>query len=125
MPGVRVDGNDPLAMYAAGKEAIDRARRGEGPTLIEAMTFRFHGHVFGDMDGYMQKGEKEAAMARDPVPAWRTWLLQNGHATESELQQIDAAIQQEVEAAVEFALSSPEPDVAEMTTDVFGAGVAA
>jgi acetoin:2,6-dichlorophenolindophenol oxidoreductase subunit alpha len=125
MPGVRVDGNDPLAMYAAGREAIDRARRGEGPTLIEAMTFRFHGHVFGDMDGYMQKGEKEAAMARDPVPAWRNWLLQTGHATESELQQIEAAIQREIDAAVEFALSSPEPDVSEMTTDVFAPGVAA
>jgi acetoin:2,6-dichlorophenolindophenol oxidoreductase subunit alpha len=125
MPGVRVDGNDPLAMYAAGKEAIDRARRAEGPTLIEAMTFRFHGHVFGDMDGYMHKGEKEAAMARDPVPAWRSWLLQNGHATESELQQIEAAIQREIDAAVEFALTSPEPDVSEMTTDVFAPGVAA
>ena len=58
-------------MYAAAKEAVDRARSGGGPTLIEALTFRFHGHVFGDMDGYMKKGEKEEAMARDPIPAWR------------------------------------------------------
>jgi acetoin:2,6-dichlorophenolindophenol oxidoreductase subunit alpha len=119
IPGVRVDGNDPLAMHAVAKEAIDRARRGEGPTLIEAMTFRFHGHVFGDMDGYMQKGEKEAAMARDPVPVWRNWLLQNGHASDDELQQIEMAIQREIDAAVEFALGSPEPDVSEITTDVF------
>jgi acetoin:2,6-dichlorophenolindophenol oxidoreductase subunit alpha len=119
MPGVRVDGNDPLVMHTAAKDAVDRARGGQGPTLIEAMTFRFHGHVFGDMDGYMQKGEKDAAMARDPVPAWRTWLLQNGHATESELQQIETAIQKEIDAAVEFALGSPEPDISEMTTDVF------
>jgi pyruvate dehydrogenase E1 component alpha subunit len=73
----------------------------------------------------MQKGEKDAAIARDPVPAWRNWLLQNGHATESELQQIESAIHQEIEAAVEFALGSPDPDLAEMTTDVFGQGVAA
>jgi TPP-dependent pyruvate/acetoin dehydrogenase alpha subunit len=125
MPGVRVDGNDPLAMYAVAKEAIDRARGGAGPTLIEAMTFRFHGHVFGDMDGYMQKGEKEKAMARDPVPAWRNWLLQNGHASESELQQLESTIQQQIEAAVQFALSSAEPDLAELTTDVFAPGVAA
>jgi acetoin:2,6-dichlorophenolindophenol oxidoreductase subunit alpha len=125
MPGIRVDGNDPLAMYAVAKEAIDRARSGAGPTLIEAMTFRFHGHVFGDMDGYMHEGEKDEAMARDPVPAWRNWLLQNGHTTESELQQLESALQQEIEAAVQFALASPDPDLAELTTDVFAPGVAA
>jgi TPP-dependent pyruvate/acetoin dehydrogenase alpha subunit len=125
MPGIRVDGNDPLAMYTQAKEAIDRARGGGGPTLIEAMTFRFHGHVFGDMDGYMHEGEKDEAMARDPVPAWRNWLLRNDHATESELQQLESALQQEVEAAVQFALGSPEPDLAELTTDVFAPGVAA
>jgi len=124
MPGVRVDGNDPLAMHAAAKEAIDRARDGGGPALIEAMTFRFHGHVFGDMDGYMKKGEKEEAMARDPVPAWRNWLLENGHASEGELQQIEASIQRELDAAVEFALASPEPDLSELMTDVFAPGAA-
>jgi pyruvate dehydrogenase E1 component alpha subunit len=125
MPGVRVDGNDPLAMYAVAKEAVDRARSGAGPSLIEAMTFRFHGHVFGDMDGYMHKGEQDEALARDPVPAWRNWLLQNGHATETELQQLESGLQQEIEAAVQFALGSPEPDLAELTTDVFAPGVAA
>ena len=125
MPGVHVDGNDPLAMYAAAKEAIDRARTGAGPTLIEAMTFRFHGHVFGDMDGYMKQGEKDEALARDPVPAWRAWLLRQGHTSESELQQMEAAIQREIDAAVEFALGSPEPDFSELTTDVFASGVAA
>jgi TPP-dependent pyruvate/acetoin dehydrogenase alpha subunit len=124
MPGVRVDGNDPLAMYGVAKEAINRARSGEGPSLIEAMTFRFHGHVFGDMDGYMGKGEKEEAMARDPVPAWRAWLVQNGHASEAELAQIESAIQQEIEEAVQFALASADPDLSEMTTDVFARRVA-
>ena len=78
MPGVTVDGNDPLAMYAAAREAVERARAGQGPTLIEAMTFRFHGHVFGDADDYMQQGEKDAAMARDPVPRFRAWLIEHG-----------------------------------------------
>jgi pyruvate dehydrogenase E1 component alpha subunit len=125
MPGVTVDGNDPLAMYAADKEAIDRARSGGGPTLLEAMTFRFHGHVFGDMDGYMQKGEKDEAMARDPVPAFRTWLMENGHATGDELSKLESAISKELDSAVEFALSSGPPDVAELRRDIFAEGVAA
>jgi acetoin:2,6-dichlorophenolindophenol oxidoreductase subunit alpha len=119
MPGIHVDGNDPIAMHAAAKEAVDRARTGGGPTLIEAMTFRFHGHVFGDMDGYMGKGEKDGWMARDPVPAFRAWLLQQVAATESELAAIEATIAQELDAAVEFALTSALPDLAELRRDVF------
>ncbi len=119
MPGVTVDGNDPLAMHAAAKEAVDRARGGGGPTLIEAMTFRFHGHVFGDMDGYMDKDEKKGWMARDPVPAFRAWLAANGHASEADLAAIEASINQGLDEAVEFALSSAVPDVAELRRDVF------
>jgi TPP-dependent pyruvate/acetoin dehydrogenase alpha subunit len=119
IPGVTVDGNDPLAMYAVAREAVERARSGSGPTLIEAMTFRFHGHVFGDMDGYMRKGEKDAAMARDPVPAFRAWLIREGHVGESELAGLESAIERELDAAVEFALSSPNPDLAELRRDVF------
>jgi acetoin:2,6-dichlorophenolindophenol oxidoreductase subunit alpha len=119
MPGMTVDGNDPLAMYAVAREAIERARSGGGPTLIEAMTFRFHGHVMGDMDGYMRKGEKDAAMSRDPVPAFRTWLVDNGHATESVLAALESVIARELDEAVEFALSSPNPDLAELRKDVF------
>ena len=119
MPGETVDGNDPLAMYAAAKRAIDRARGGQGPSLIEAMTFRFHGHVLGDADAYMPKGEKEAAMARDPVVRFRAWLIEQGHASEAELAQLEAAIEKEIDEAVEFALSSPQPDVSELRRDVF------
>jgi TPP-dependent pyruvate/acetoin dehydrogenase alpha subunit len=125
MPGVTVDGNDPIAMYAAAKEATDRARAGGGPTLIEAMTFRFHGHVFGDMDGYMKKGEKDAALARDPVPAFRAWLLQQGHSSESDLSAIESAIACELDDAVEFALTSADPDFSELRRDVFATEVPA
>jgi acetoin:2,6-dichlorophenolindophenol oxidoreductase subunit alpha len=117
MPGVTIDGNDPLAVYAASREAVARARAGEGPTLIEAKTFRFHGHVFGDADAYMDKGEKEAAMARDPVPRFRAWLLEGGVA-ESELAALEAAIDKEIDEAVAFAVESPVPDLAELHTDV-------
>ncbi len=119
MPGVTVDGNDPLAVYAVAKEAVERARAGEGPTLIEARTFRFFGHIFGDADTYMQQGEKEAAMARDPVPTFRAWLLANGQASEDELAGLEAGIDKDIDAAVEFALSSANPDFAELRRDVF------
>jgi acetoin:2,6-dichlorophenolindophenol oxidoreductase subunit alpha len=117
MPGVTIDGNDPLAVYAASREAVARARAGDGPTLIEAKTFRFHGHVFGDADAYMNKGEKEAAMARDPVPRFRAWLLEGGVA-ESELAALEGAIDKEIDEAVAFALESPVPDLSELHTDV-------
>lgn len=125
IPGVRVNGNDPIEMYAASREAIARARAGEGPTLIEAMTFRFHGHVFGDADGYMDKAQKEAAMAADPVPAFRATLIAEGLATEAELANMEADIEKAIDDAVEFALASPFPELDEMTTDVYAEGVAA
>lgn len=120
MPGVRVDGNDPAEMYHAAKEAVERARAGEGPTLIEAMTFRFHGHVFGDADGYMTKEEKAEAMANDPVPRMRQSIIDAGIATEEELAAIEAGIEKEIDEAVEFALASKLPELSELVTDVYG-----
>ncbi len=120
IPGVRVDGNDPVEMYRASREAVDRARAGEGPTLIEAMTFRFHGHVFGDADGYMDKAQKAAAVAADPVPRLRARLIAEGIADEARLTAIEAEIDAAIDAAVEHALASPLPGLAELTTDVYG-----
>jgi acetoin:2,6-dichlorophenolindophenol oxidoreductase subunit alpha len=125
IPGVRVDGNDPIAMYGAAREAIDRARAGDGPTLIEAMTFRFFGHVFGDADGYMDKAQKQAAMAADPVPRFRTRIIQESIATEDQLSSMEAEIEKEIDAAVDAALASSFPELDELTRDVFAEGVAA
>ncbi|MFC3173572.1 thiamine pyrophosphate-dependent dehydrogenase E1 component subunit alpha [Novosphingobium bradum] len=122
MPGVRVDGNDPLEMYAAAAEAVARARAGEGPTLIEAMTYRFHGHVLGDDDFYMPKEEKQAAIAADPVPRFRAKLIAGGLADEATLAAIEARIEADIDEAVEFALASPLPDVAELKSDVYADG---
>jgi pyruvate dehydrogenase E1 component alpha subunit len=118
IPGVRVDGNEPLEVYAAAREAIERARGGQGPTLIEAMTFRFHGHVMGDADAYMDKAEKAAAMAQDPTRRFREHLVASGIATEKQLEAIEADTQSRIEEAVEFALSSAWPDPIELERDV-------
>ncbi|SKC07904.1 thiamine pyrophosphate-dependent dehydrogenase E1 component subunit alpha [Sphingopyxis flava] len=125
MPGVRVDGNDPIAMFKAAKQAVDRARAGEGPTLIEAMTFRFQGHVFGDADNYMNKAQKAAAVEADPVPIFRARLISEGIASEDELAAIEAEIERQIDEAVEFALASPFPELSELTTDVYAEGPAA
>jgi pyruvate dehydrogenase E1 component alpha subunit len=125
MPGFTVDGNDPIAMWRVTRDAVARARAGNGPTLIEAKTFRFFGHIYGDMDGYMDKAEKAAAMANDPVPRFRQWLIDNQHSTEADLAAMEAAIEKEIDEAVEFAKASPFPDVAELRRDVFATEVTA
>jgi pyruvate dehydrogenase E1 component alpha subunit len=119
VPGVRVDGNDPVTMYAAANEAVQRARAGEGPTLIEAMTFRFHGHVFGDDDSYMDKEQKKQAIANDPVPRFRKKLIDEGIATQQQLANIDAEFEKQIDAAIEHAVNSPYPTTEEIRRDVF------
>jgi len=119
IPGVSVNGNDPVAMYGAARTAIERARAGEGPTLLEARTFRFSGHVYGDDGHYIPKGEYAAALAQDPVPKFRGWLQQHGHATAGELDAIDAQLTREIDEAVEFAMSSALPDIIELKRDVY------
>jgi acetoin:2,6-dichlorophenolindophenol oxidoreductase subunit alpha len=119
MPGFTVDGNDPWDMYAHASVAVERARAGEGPTLLECKTFRFLGHVLGDDDFYMSKEEKAAAMAKDPLPAFRAKLIADAHASEDELARIQAEIEAEVADAQEFGMNSPFPSVDELRRDVF------
>jgi acetoin:2,6-dichlorophenolindophenol oxidoreductase subunit alpha len=119
IPGVTLDGNDPLAVYDAAEVAIARARAGDGPTLIEAKTFRFNGHLVGDPGDYIPREEYAAAVAADPFPRYRRYLLDGGFADAAELDGIDADIVAEIDAAVEFALASPVPDLAELRRDVF------
>lgn len=119
MPGFTVDGNDPFDMFAHAHAAIERARAGEGPTLLECKTFRFMGHVFGDDDKYMTKEEKQAALDADPLPAFRQKLIDTGVASEEQLVELQAKIEAEVEDAIDFGMNSPFPDVAELRRDVF------
>lgn len=119
MPGVRVDGNDPVAVHAAAGEAIARARRGDGPTLIEAVCHRLQGHAFGSDDAHMDKPALEAAKKAAPVGMFRARLLAEGVAAEAELVQLEKSIRAEVDEAIAFARSAPPPAPDELYTDVF------
>jgi len=125
MPGITVDGNDPVALYQEAGDAIARARAGDGPTVLEALTFRFCGHIMGDQQVYMPKEELAAAIDADPLPRFRARLLAGNLATEAELAAIEDAAAAEVADAWEFASNAELPDVAELETDVYGEGVAA
>lgn len=109
MPGVRANGNDPDEAFTVLSEAVDRARVGGGPTLVELMTYRFRGHSFGDQMKYMPKDELAAAQTKDPVPAYRQHLIDIGACTENDLASADAEAVEAVEHAVKQAVAAPDP----------------
>jgi pyruvate dehydrogenase E1 component alpha subunit len=119
MVGVEVDGMDVLAVRAVAEEAVARARAGEGPTLIEALTYRFRGHSLADPDELRSKQEKEAWFSRDPIKRLGTYLVDHDLATEAELKAIEKRIQGVIDDAVQFAQDSPEPDPSELYRYVF------
>jgi len=118
MRGVTVDGNDPVAVYAAAAEAVDHARSGGGPTLLEATAFRFFGHYYGDDQKYLQDGELASAMALDPMPAYRARMLAQGWADEATLAGIEQDIDVTLEAGVQAALAAGVPSTEELHIDV-------
>jgi len=119
MVGVEVDGMDVLAVRSVAQEAVARARAGEGPTLIEALTYRFRGHSLADPDELRSKAEKEFWFARDPIKKLAGYLLEQNLVNEAELKAIDRKIQGVIDEAVKFAESSPEPDPSELYRFVF------
>jgi pyruvate dehydrogenase E1 component alpha subunit len=119
MPGYEVDGMDVLAVRSIAQEAIRRARAGEGPTLIECLTYRFRGHSLADPDELRSKEEKEAWLSRDPLKRLETYLVAQNLVEEKDLQEIRDRIQILVEEAVTFAEQSPEPDPSELYHYIF------
>lgn len=119
MPGVTVDGNDPLAVYEAAKAAVDQARSGGGPSLLELMTYRITGHSRRDPCLYQPKDERERAKAKEPIGRFAQCLQSGQMATESQLKQIDADIEREIEDAVAFALACPLPEPEDALNDMF------
>ncbi|MBW4680108.1 MAG: pyruvate dehydrogenase (acetyl-transferring) E1 component subunit alpha [Microcoleus vaginatus WJT46-NPBG5] len=119
MPGIEVDGMDVLAVYSTAKEAVARARAGEGPTLIEALTYRFRGHSLADPDELRSKEEKEFWFPRDPIKRLAAYLTEQNLATQDELKAIEKKIQGVVDESVKFAEESPEPDPSELYRFIF------
>ena len=110
MPGKIVDGQDVLAVYEASREAVQRAREGRGPSLIECETYRYRGHARFDPAAYRPKQEEEEWKKRDPIKLWAARLAQSRIASEAEVKAIQSGVRKEVGAAVAFAEESPQPD---------------
>jgi len=118
-PGVTIDGNDLVATYETSQEAIRRARRGDGPTLIEMKTYRWYGHSEIDPANYRTQEELEAWKRKDPVPRFEKLLLERGIIDEGYKKTTLQRIEREIEDAIEFAEKSPHPDPSEILEDVY------
>jgi acetoin:2,6-dichlorophenolindophenol oxidoreductase subunit alpha len=123
MPGVQVDGNDPLAVVEVLAEAIGKARNGEGPTFVECVTFRFRGHYFGDRMPYIPKEQLAEAMEADPVPRFRKHLIDNGICSDDELSRIDEGALTEVESALKTVIGAEAPSIDELDRDVYASPI--
>ena len=119
IPGVSVDGNDVLVVYEAAQVATERARRGEGPTLIECKTYRHKGHSRVDPAKYRPREEVEEWLRKDPIKRLRDKLIQTDISMEAELQEIEKRVSNEIEDAVKFAVESPYPTSEEALEDVY------
>lgn len=119
IPGVTIDGNDVEAVYNAVSEACRRARKGEGPTLIEAITYRWEGHFVGDPCLYREKEEVDKWKEQDPIKRYGEKLLSAGICDARLLKKIEEEEAEAIKTAVDFAVNSPEPDHSELKKDLF------
>ncbi len=119
IPGEQVDGMDVRAMYAAAERALDYARSGNGPYILEAVTYRYRGHSMSDPAKYRAKEEVQKMKGeRDPIDMVKERIIANGWKTEEELKQVDKDIREVVAESAEFAKTNPEPDPSELYTDI-------
>lgn len=119
LPGIEVDGMDVLAVRNVAQQAIVRARNGHGPTLIEALTYRFRGHSLADPDELRSRQEKNAWINRDPIKRMANYILENDITTLSNLESIESVVKRVIDDSVNFALSSPEPSLADLQRYLF------
>lgn len=122
IPGETVDGNDVLAVYERTRAAVDRARAGGGPTLVEARTYRMKGHAEHDGQAYVPRAELEEWARRDPIERYAERLFAAGHATRGELEAIDRRIEETLDRDVEDAERSPYPAAEQALADVYADG---
>ncbi len=120
LAGVTVDGNDVLAVYEAVRRAVERARGGDGPTLLVAQTYRLEGHTVGDPLTYRPKEEADEwkSAERDPISRFGRYLTGEGGFSEKELETLRQKAQAEIDEAIKFAIDSPEPEIAALWEDV-------
>ncbi len=119
MPGVRVDGMDVLAVYAEARQAVERARSGQGPSLIEVLTYRYKGHSRSDKQVYRTKQEVKEWQERDPIARFESWLIAQGLLDHDRADAIRREAVRAIEAAVAFADASPEPDPGSLLDEVY------
>jgi len=119
MPGVRVDGMEVLEVYAAVTEAVARAREGDGPSLIEAVTYRFRGHSMSDPAEYRSKREERIWQERDPIKRFRSKLLTEHRVSDARIEAIEKEVDAVIDEAVKFADESPEPALDTLTRQVY------
>nr|YP_009546283.1 pyruvate dehydrogenase E1 component alpha subunit [Gelidium gabrielsonii]AYO27631.1 pyruvate dehydrogenase E1 component alpha subunit [Gelidium gabrielsonii] len=119
LPGIEIDGMDVLAVREAAQTAIQRAREGKGPTLIEALTYRFRGHSLADPDELRSDEEKEAWIARDPIKRFRNLLVNNIKVEISIIDNIDLKVKSIINEAIDFAIDSPEPQIKDLKRYLF------
>lgn len=117
--GVTIDGNDILKVYDTAKKAVDDARKGKGPTIIECLTYRWQGHHVGDPATYRKKEEVAEWKAKDPLKAFKEKLMDAGTLTEKEIVEINKEVDAEIAECVKFAENNPYPDPSEAYTDVY------
>jgi pyruvate dehydrogenase E1 component alpha subunit len=118
MPGVTVDGNDPVAVRNAAATAVDLARSGGGPTLIECLTWRHYGHFLGDSAPYKKPEDEAKWRKKDPIPNFEKRLVRDGVTGIADIAQIHADAEEELAAAIRFAEDSPDPDISVMYEDL-------
>ncbi len=119
MPGVTVDGNDVFAVYEAVGEAVSKARKGQGPTLIECKTYRWRGHFEGDPTVYRPEGELETWIKKDPIPRMEKYMLENGVITKAEIDKENADVDNMIKEAEVFAEESSMPALESALEDVY------
>jgi pyruvate dehydrogenase E1 component alpha subunit len=119
IPGVIADGADAVGVYEAAGAAVERARAGEGPTLLEVKTYRHMGHFEGDPERYRNDDDRRSARERDALASLHDRLVAEGHATEGDLEALRAELEDAIQAAVDFARSSPFPSPAEVARYVY------
>jgi TPP-dependent pyruvate/acetoin dehydrogenase alpha subunit len=121
IPGVRVDGFDVIAVFQAATEAVARARRGDGPTLLVTESYRIEGHYAGEPEVYRSRAEVDEFRKKEPIHHFRSHVLDNDLLEQHELDEIDELIKNEIMEAVRFAKESPEPDPATSMDFIYAA----